>query len=121
MDAYEGSKKPRKDTGDDKVLVFQQLDDLDIFLLDTTQTHGDPIFPIKGVNEYFTIAGFFQEVVNLATLRFTCEHEGVIVYNHTYDVENITNPFFGQFISDPYLFIIPSVAPDWLYPITVYG
>ena len=92
------------------VLVFTQTDDLHLFLLDTSSTHGDPIYPERGVNEKFYIAGFWAVPTYMDHVRFLCDVFGSTVYNVTFDEQQ---DMFGQWLSDGYVFIIPGSAPAW--------
>ena len=106
---------------DQSVLVFDQTDDLGIFLCDYSQTHGDPAFPSKAITEYFYIAGFFQVKSSIQHVRFIAEVNDDMqrVYNVPYPSRAVNK--FGQWISKGFAFIIPGAAPNWHYYIYAQG
>ena len=103
------------------ILVFNQTDDLEIFLCDYSQTYGDPAFPEKQSTEYFHIGGFFQVESDLDHVRFIAEvnDDRQRVYNVAYT--DVHTGIFGQYTSVPFAFLIPGAVPNWHFYIYALG
>ena len=99
-------------------MVFTQTDDLGIFLMDESQTYGNPDPPQLGSTVYFTLGGLWTQPVDIDHINFKCHLFGALVYNEDFtDVES-TGPG-GWSYSLP--FDVPPVAPSTTYYITVEG
>ena len=100
----------------DDVLTFTQTDNADLFLLDTTSTHGDPLFPVRGVTEHFYIAGFWYVKTEVYQVHFLAYKDGTAIFSEKFPQEG---DYFGQWEGGPYDFFVPGNAPDWEYDVTI--
>ena len=97
-------------------MVFTQTDDLGYFLMDESQTYGNPDPPRLGQTVYFTLGGLWTQPVDIDHMNFKCHLFGALVYNEDFaDVESVQPG--GWSYSLP--FDVPSVAPSTTYYVTV--
>ena len=97
-------------------MTFTQTDDFGYYLMDESQTYGNPDPPQLGSTVYFTLGGLWTQPVDIDHLNFKCHLFGALVYNEDFaDVESVQPG--GWSYSLP--FDVPSVAPSTTYYITV--
>ena len=97
-------------------MVFTQTDDDGYFLMDESQTYGNPDPPQLGTTVYFTLGGLWTQPVDIDHMNFKCHLFGALVYNEDFpDVESVQPG--GWSYSLP--FDVPPVAPSTTYYITV--
>ena len=97
-------------------MVFTQTDDDGYFLMDESQTYGNPDTPKLGTTVYFTLGGLWTQPVVIDHMNFKCHLFGALVYNEDFpDVESVQPG--GWSYSLP--FDVPPVAPSTTYYITV--
>ena len=97
-------------------MTFTQTDDFGYFLMDESQTYGNPDPPQLGSTVYFTLGGLWTQPVDIDHINFKCHLFGALVYNEDFaDVESVQPG--GWSYSLP--FDVPSVAPSTTYYITV--
>jgi len=98
-------------------LVFTQTSGQATFLLDTTVTHCDPAYPVKGTTAKFVVGGtwFMPEAVN--DVEFEVSMNGTALADiPEADVESVQP---GQAWSKEFDFPIPGFAPSGTYHVTV--
>ena len=100
-------------------MVFTQTDGLGIFLMDDSQTFGQPDPPQLANTEMFTIGGLWTQPVVLDHMEFQCHLFGVLVYDESF-TEGL-GPVDPGFWSYSLPFDVPPVAPSTTYYITVKG
>ena len=97
-------------------MTFVQTDDDGYFLMDESQTYGNPDPPRLGQTVYFTLGGLWTQPVDIDHINFKCHLFGTLVYNEDFpDVESVQPG--GWSYSLP--FDVPSVAPSTTYYVTV--
>ena len=97
-------------------MVFTQTDDDGYFLMDESQTYGNPDPPQLGTTVYFALGGLWTQPVDIDHMNFKCHLFGALVYNEDFpDVESVQPG--GWSYSLP--FDVPPVAPSTTYYITV--
>ena len=99
-------------------MVFEQVDDMSYFLLDESQTFGNPDPPQLNSTVYFNLGGVFIQPADIGIINFKCHLFGALVYNEDFaDVESVQPG--GWTYSLP--FDVPAVAPSTTYYITIEG
>ena len=97
-------------------MQFEQIDDMSYFLMDESQTFGNPDPPQLGSTVFFTLGGIWTQPVDIDHLNFKCHLFGALVYNEDFaDLETVQPG--GWTYSLP--FDVPSVAPSTTYYITI--
>ena len=97
-------------------MAFEQTDALGYFLMDASQTFGNPDPPQLGHSVYFTLGGLWTQPVSIDHLNFKCRLFGALVYNEDFpDVESVEPGSWSSTIP----FDVPSVAPSTTYEVTV--
>ena len=97
-------------------MQFDQIDDMSYFLMDESQTFGNPDPPHLGSTVFFNLGGIWTQPVDIDHINFKCHLFGALVYNEDFaDVESVQPG--GWTYSLP--FDVPSVAPSTTYYITI--
>ena len=97
-------------------MVFTQTDDLGIFLMDESQTYGNPDPPQLGTTVLFTLGGLWTQPVDIDHMNFKCHLFGALVYNEDFaDVESVDPGSWSYSLP----FDVPPVAPSTTYYITI--
>ncbi len=95
---------------------FQQIDDLGFFLMDNSQTYGNPDPPQLGGVVDFVLGGLWTQPVDIDHINFQCRIFGALVFNEDFaDVESVEPGSWSTKIP----FDVPSVAPETTYYVTV--
>ena len=97
-------------------LEIVQTDDMSHFIMDPTQTFGNPDPPQTGTTEVFTLGGIWIGEYMLDRINFQCRIFGALAYNE--------DTKFGQMMevgswSTEIPFDVPPVAPSTTYYVTV--
>ena len=99
-------------------MQFEQVDDMSYFLLDESQTFGNPDPPQLGQTVYFNLGGIWTQPVDIDHINFKCHLFGALVYNEDFADPESVQPG-GWTYSLP--FDVPPVAPTTTYYITIEG
>ena len=98
-------------------LVFTQTSGMDKFLLDTTQTHSIPSYPVKGQTAQFFIGGTWLMPETLVDVEFKVLMNGTPLADlPEADAETVAP---GAPWSKEFDFPIPGFAPSGQYDVTV--
>ena len=97
-------------------MVFEQIDTDGIFLMDASQTFGNPDPPQLGTTVYFTLGGLWTQPVDIDHMNFKCHLFGALVYNEDFaDIESVDPGSWSYSLP----FDVPPVAPSTTYYITI--
>ena len=100
-------------------MVFVQTDSDNDFIMDESQSYGNPDPPKLGQTVLFNLGGVWTNDEKIDHINFTCKIFGAVAYNQDYkDVESVEN---GQGWTYSLPFAVPAVAPSTTYYVTVSG
>jgi hypothetical protein len=98
-------------------LVFTQLSGQDKWLLDTSVTHAEPAYPVKGTTAKFFVGGTWFMPETLVDVEFKVLMNGTALADlPEADAETVIP---GQAWSKEFDFPIPGFAPSGTYDVTV--
>mmetsp|Transcript_88033 Transcript_88033/g.121414 ORF Transcript_88033/g.121414 Transcript_88033/m.121414 type:complete len:118 (-) Transcript_88033:67-420(-) len=98
-------------------MVITQTDAMMYFIMDPSQTYGNPDPVTPGLTETFYIGGIWIAPAHLQNMNFKCHLYGVLVYNQNTLIDEDMMPGFAWSTTIP--FDVPSVTPHTTYNIDV--
>jgi hypothetical protein len=108
---------PTYNTVNGDALVFTQLSGQDKWLLDTSVTHAEPAYPVKGTTAKFFVGGTWFMPETLVDVEFKVLMNGTALADlPEADAESVIP---GQAWSKEFDFPIPGFAPSGTYDVTV--
>merc|ERR1719329_1444395 len=98
-------------------MVISQTDAMINFIMDPSQTYGNPDPVTPGVTETFYIGGIWLAPAHLQNMNFKCHMFGALVYNENTLIDEDMEA--GSFWTTTIPFDVPSVTPHTNYNIDV--